>query len=294
MIKSNKQDVIINIIIYIFVSIIAIICIFPFIYIFNNSISDPLLVVGQKIFLFPKGIQFGAYKIILQSKELITAYENTIIYTITGATLGTFITLLCAFPLSRPKFIFKKQFMIFFLITMYFSGGMVPTFIMMNKYGLYNTRWAIILPVAFSCYNMVVARTFFTTIPEEIIESIKIDGANDIQVFFKIIIPLSKAVIAVIALYNAVYMWNIYFNAILYISSNDLYPLQVFLNKMMTMSTLGSIGGLSTSGLGLESSLIMEQIKYPAIIVTILPILFVYPFVQKYFVKGMMLGSVKS
>jgi len=291
--KRSKQDIVFDSIIYFFISLIAIICLFPFIYILNNSLSDPQLVVGQQIFLIPKGIQFNAYRIILQSKELMTAYKNTIIYTVAGTVIGTFVTLLCAYPLSRPNMIFRKQFTVFFLVTMYFSGGIVPTFIMMNKYGLYNTRLSIILPAAFNCYNMIIAKTFIRTISEEIIESTKIDGANDIWIFFKIIVPLCKPVIAVIAMYNAVYMWNVYFNAILYISSNELHPLQVYLNKMMTMGMMGGASGITSSGLSLESSLIMDQIKYPAIIITIVPILFVYPLVQKHFVKGMMIGSIK-
>ena len=290
--KEKGRGLIADIAIDLFLLMIAGICLFPFIYVLNNSFSDPVLVTGKQIFLVPKGIQFRAYEIIFSSRSLFTAYANTILYTVAGTLLGTFVTLLCAYPLSRPKLIWKKQFSLFFLITMYFSGGLVPSFIMMNQYGLYDTRWAIILPAAFSCYNMIVIRTYLCSIQEEIIESAKIEGANDFYVFFRIIVPLSKPVVAVICLYNAVYMWNVYFNAILYLPSVDLQPLQVFLNKMVTTNSMNTVGGFSGGG-GLDSSLISEQVKYPAIVVTIVPILFVYPFVQKYFAKGVMLGALK-
>ena len=271
----------------------ALVCFFPFLYVFNNSISDPVLVTGKQIYFIPKGIQFQAYRIVLSSKSLFTAYGNTLIYTAVGTLLDTLVTLLCAYPLSRPRLLGKRFLSLFFLITMYFSGGMIPSFLMMNLYGLYDTRWAILLPAAFSCYNMIVARTYFSSIQEEILESARIEGANDLYIFFRVVVPLSKPIVAVICLYNAVYMWNVYFNALLYLPSADLQPLQVFLNKMLTTNSAGTTGGAMSGGSGLDSSLISEQIKYPAIVVTIVPILFVYPFVQKHFAKGVMLGALK-
>jgi putative aldouronate transport system permease protein len=279
---------------YVLMALVMVLCLYPFLYILANSFSDPVKVIGRQVLLWPQGWNVEAYRVIFGTRALYTAYGNTLIYTMVGTALGTFVTLMCAYPLSRPRLLFKRQLTMFFLITMYFSGGMVPAFIWINKYGLYDTRWALILPAAFSCYNMIIARTNFTAIPEEIIESAVIEGAGDWTIFLRIAIRLSAPVIAVIALYNAVYMWNVYFNAILYISNANLYPLQVYLSKLLTSSNMGSVSSVTASGMSYGSSLIMEQIRYPAIIVTTLPVLLIYPFVQRFFVKGVMLGSVKG
>ena len=230
--RSTKEQIV-DLVIGLFMIVIAFVCLFPFIFVLNNSISDPKMVIAQEIYLWPKGIHFDAYKTVFQTQSLLRSYGNSVYYTVIGTFLGTFVTMLCAYPLSRPRFVFKRSLNILFLITMYFSGGMVPSFIMISKYGLYNTRWAILLPAAFSCYNMIVTRTYYQSIGEEIIEAATIEGANDLQIFFKIIFGLSKPILAVISLYNAVYMWNVYFNAILYLPSAELQPLQVFLLSLI-------------------------------------------------------------
>ncbi len=292
--KKNIKTRIADAFIYGLLLLSSFICLFPFIYVFNNSISDPVYVIGRQIYFIPRGVNLDAYEVIFRSPSLYVSYGNTILYTVIGTLLGTIVTLMCAYPLSRPRLMGKRFLTMLFLITMYFSGGMVPMFIWINNYGMYNTRWAILLPAAFSCYNMIVARTHFAAIPEEIVESAVVEGANDYQIFFGIILRISTPVIAVIALYNAVYMWNVYFNAILYLSSPELHPLQVYLNRLLSTSNMGNVSGITATGMSYDSSLIMEQVRYPAIIVTILPIIMVYPFVQRYFIKGIMLGSVKG
>jgi putative aldouronate transport system permease protein len=275
--------------------LIFIITLYPFLYIFANSVSDPILTIRNEIFLIPKGFQTNTYRLLLKSSSLITSYKNTIWYTIVGTLVSTAVVLFAAYPLSQKHFFLRKKINILFLITMYFSGGMIPLFIMVSRLGLYNNRWAIILPVAANVYYMIIARTYFENIPESMIESAKLDGANDLQIMLKIILGVSGSIIAVVILFNAVGYWNTYFNALLYLPSTNLQPMQVFLNKLLVQQLTNTTGASGAVGqMSMERSLNVHQFKYAAIIITVLPIIFVYPLVQKHFVKGVMIGSVKS
>jgi putative aldouronate transport system permease protein len=275
--------------------VVLVVTLYPFLYIFANSVSDPILTIRNEVFLIPNGFQTNTYRLLLQSSSLITSYKNTIWYTVVGTLVSTFVVLFAAYPLSRKSFFLRRKINAFFLVTMYFSGGMLPLFITINRLGLYNTRWAIVLPIAANVYYIIIARSYFEGIPESMIESARLDGANDLQIMLKIILGVSGSITAVIVLFNAVGYWNTYFNALIYLPSTSLQPMQVFLNKLLVQQLTNTTGASGAAGqMSMERSLNVHQFKYAAIIITILPIVFVYPFVQKHFVKGVMIGSVKS
>lgn len=273
--------------------VLTVITLYPFLYTFSNSVSDPMATIRNEVYLFPKGFQMRTYMQVIQTKSFLTSYGNTLWYTVVGTLFSTIVIFMASYPLSRRSFFLRKQLNALFIFTMYFSGGMVPLFIVVNKVGLYNTRWSIILPVAANVYYMIICRSFMDDIPESMMESARLDGANDIKIVMRIIIGVSKPIIAVLILFNAVGYWNTYFNALLYLPSTKLQPLQIYLNKLLVSNS--ERGGANNVGqMGMETALNIYQFKYAAIIVTILPILCVYPFVQKYFIKGVMIGAIKE
>ncbi len=276
-----------------FILIIAMtITLYPFIYVFSMSISDPAEVAAQTVWLLPKGFSLDSYKIAFENPDLWRSYYNTLWYTVVGTTLNVFLTIIGAYPLSRKNFQLRHFFMVVIAITMFFSGGLIPMFILVNKLGLYNTRWAVILPGAVSAWNLIIARVFFqSTIPDSLPEAAKLDGCSDIGILFRVVMPLSMPIIAVLTLYYAVGHWNSYFSALLYLPDQKLQPVQIYLMKVLIEQTEEALGGLED--LGIRSSL-AAQMKYTIIIIVVLPILCVYPFLQKYFVKGVMIGAIKE
>ena len=282
------------VIIYSFVIVCCVAALYPLVYTFSMSISSPIHAAQNDIFLFPKGFSTQAYKLVFEDKEIWHTYYNTIWYTTVGTTISVVLTIISAYPLSRPNFFLRKKLMMFVLFTMYFSGGLIPQFLLINNLGLYNSRWACILPYAISAWNLIVCRSFFESIPESIEEAAKIDGASQYKILFKIFVPLSMPIIAVMILFYAVGQWNAYFAAMLYLPNDDLHPIQLYLRKVLILSNVqSSMSGASTMG-GFERSLATQQLKYAVIIVAVLPILIVYPYLQKYFVKGVMIGSIKG
>lgn len=271
--------------------LVILITLVPLIHVLAMSVSDPLLVSKQEIYLIPRGINFDAYGMVMENRSFWNSYGNTLWIVFFGTLVNVALTVTMAYPLSRRDFFLRRPLMLLVTFTMFFSGGLVPTFITVNKVGLYNSRWAVILPFAISTYNLIVCRTFFESIPESLAEAARIDGANDIQILFKIILPLSHAIIAVLVLFYAVGHWNSYFPAMLYLSKSDLQPVQVYLMRVLIQDS----EALADEGsAGFSRALIVEQLKYAVIIVTILPIVCLYPFVQKYFVQGVMIGAIKG
>lgn len=266
------------------------ITLYPFIYVVSMSISNPTNVIQQSIVLLPKGFSLKSYELILKNSEVWRAYGNTIWIAFVGTIINVFLTIVTAYPLSRRGFVLKKFFMVFIVITMFFGGGMIPTFLLIKNLHLYNTRWAIILPAAISTWYVIITMTYIrSSISDAIQESARIEGCNDIQILFRIIFPLSLPIMAVVGLYNAVGFWNTYFSALLYLPSPELQPLQLFLMKVLVQnkSMTGNLGGYT-------QVLYAAQLKYSVIIVSILPIICVYPFLQKYFIKGVMIGAIKE
>lgn len=291
-IKPTGTERLFHMIVILVMCAIIVITVYPFIYVLSVSISEPANVMQGKVWLLPVGFSLESYKLVLKDPEIWTSYYNTIWYTVIGTAINMAMTLLAAYPLSKKKFCLRVPLTFFFLFTMFFSGGLIPLFILVKNLGLYNTRWALVLvPVGSFVYYMLVTITFLHTIPDSLQESARIDGANDILILLRIVVPLSLPVIAVISLFFAVYYWNSYMPALLYISDTKLKPLQIYLVKIVINNNYKLMEGIQDK---LERSSIGSQLKYAVIIFAVLPIVCVYPFLQKYFVKGVMIGAIKE
>lgn len=273
------------------------IILYPLIYIVSASFSDPYFVNSGKMWLLPKGFTVEGYRRIFQSREILIGYRNTVIYTLLGTFINLAVTLPAAYALSRSDLVGKKIIMGLFVFTMFFDGGLIPTYMLVRDLGMINTVWSMVLPAAASIWNIIVTMTFFRmNIPQGLEEAAEIDGASHIRIFFQLIIPLSAPIIAVMALFYGVGHWNQYFGALIYLQDRALWPLQLFLReiliqqKMMTelMQQRGVVEALQ------EHARIADIIKYAVMIVSSAPLLIVYPFLQRFFVKGMLIGSIKE
>lgn len=275
-----------------FMLFMIVITLYPIYYVVMASLSNSSeLMAHQGILLKPAGFSLNAYKEVLNNPNIWTGYKNTIIILVGSVATSMFLTCLCAYVLSRKGVLFNGAITMFIMITMFFHGGMIPTYLVVDGLGLTNTYWALILPTALSTYNMIIMRTGFAAIPESLEESAKIDGASQWTILFKIVIPLAKPTMAVITLYYAVSCWNSWFNAMIYMQKRkDLQPLQLVLRSILIENSMSDMGG---GDMGDQEG-IAETIKYAVIIVSTLPILAAYPFLQKYFVKGIMIGAVKG
>ena len=289
-----REDKIMYTIIYVVMILLLITVMYPLIYVLSSSFSSGIAVSSGKVLLWPVDFSTTGYEIIFSYKLVWKGYWNTIIYTVVGTALNVVLTIMAAYPLSRRDFYGKSFYMTLFMITMFFSGGMIPNYILMTKLHLTNTRWAIILSGAISVYNMIIMRTYFqNSIPYELFEAARIDGISDWGYLFKIVLPLSRAIMAVIVLYYAVAHWNSYFNAMLYLRDRNLYPLQLVLRDILNASNV-DLSQIDDAELLAQMTGAADLIKYALIVVSTVPILCVYPFVQKYFEKGVMIGSVKG
>ena len=278
---------------YVILSILIVVTLYPFINIFAVSLSSYAAYLENPLRIWPADFTWAAYNEILAKPELPTSYINTIIITILTVVLGIFLYLLTAYPLSRKDLRGKGIFMSLIVFTMMFNGGLIPNFYLIRSLGLYNSLWSLILTALFSAYNVTLMKNFMETIPDSLVEAARIDGASEFYILFKIIAPLSKAIIATLCMFVAVSQWNSYFNAIIYIKDVSKWPLTLFLREIILGSRIQEIIS------GTQQDVVEEVVEpvtmqYAALIVTIVPILCVYPFVQKYFVQGMMVGSVKE
>ena len=273
--------------------LVVAVTLYPLLYVLAISLSSAEFVQARMVTIFPKGLNFDAYKEVISDTYFWSSYKNTIVYTVTGTVLSVFLTTMLAYCLSRPNLFARKQISFLILFTMFFSGGLVPSFLLVKELHIYNTIWAIILPTAISTYNMIVTRTYMQGLPEELFESVKLDGANDFQIFTKIVLPLSKPVVATISLFYAVGLWNGYFNPMIYLKDSDKYPLQIILKNLILSQNASDLSGGASEALG-QTMMTSEMITSASIVIAMIPILCVYPFVQKHFVKGVMLGAVKG
>lgn len=290
MVQNNKISVF-TVIRTVFLMLVIAATLYPFIYMFSVSVSSDIYVMKNEISFFPKGFNLKMYKFVFQDSRIFTAYKNTIIYVAIGTVISLVITSAGAFALSKKYMIFNKTFNIMIVITMFFGGGMIPTYLTVKNLGLYDTIWAIVLPGAVSTWNLMVMRTFFSQFPTEIEESGKIDGLNDLGVFFYLVLPVSKAILATIGLFYAVSLWNSYLGPLMYLKTQEKYPLQIILREILLSGSNFNNDVVSVGG---DSVVVEESLKYATAIVSIVPIVAVYPFLQKYFVKGVMVGSVKG
>ncbi|MDF2713154.1 MAG: sugar transporter permease [Paenibacillus sp.] len=280
-----------DVLIYLVMIFVIIITLYPFVYVLSMSISDPKNVLADTIWLFPQGFSLESYKKVFENEDIWTAYSNTIFYTVVGTSLNILFTMLAAYPLSRKTFFARNWIMVMIVVTMFFGGGLIPSFLLIKELGLYNTRWAVLLPGLTSAFYIIITRTFFQSIPDSLTESAKIDGANDIGILMRIIIPLSKPILAVLGLFYAVGHWNSYVPAMIYLPDSKLQPMSLYLMEILVQNNDSMMEGMTEQ---IDRALYAAQLKYAVIIVTILPILLIYPFLQRFFVKGVMIGSLKE
>ncbi|MDT2679307.1 carbohydrate ABC transporter permease [Enterococcus gallinarum] len=299
LLKDTRADKIFLVFVYFFLAIALLIVLYPLIYIVSASISNPHLVNSGEMWLLPKGVTFEGYRTLLGNSSIWRGYLNTIYYTVLGTSINLLVTLPCAYALSRDDFYGRRAFTNFMLVTMFLSGGLIPSYLLIRSLGMLNTVWALVIPGAVSVYNVVVTRTFFqTTIPREMEEAAIVDGCSDFRLFMQIVLPLSTPIIAVMALFYGVGHWNSFFSALIYLSDKSMYPLQMILREIlilqdMSSNTVSNVTSEMASMLYSKQQL-AEVIKYGVMIVSSLPVIIVYPFLQKYFVKGMMVGSIKG
>lgn len=278
-----------SIINYILLTVIGFIMFYPMFYVFIVSISSAEYINQGAISFWPRGINFEAYSRVFQNESIWTGYKNTILYTVVGTLINVVVTAMCAYPLSRRDFYGRGPITVIVTLTMFFSGGMIPLYLVINGIGIMNTMWAVILPTTISTYNMIVMRTSFEAIPVSLIESAHLDGANDIRILGKIVLPLSKPIIATMVLFYAVTHWNSYFPAMLYLNDQTKYPVQVIMRDIVIEGDMAQAGDVSGM-----MNVVSTNYKYAVIIISVIPILLVYPFIQKYFTKGVMIGAVKG
>lgn len=269
----------------------ALITVYPFYYVIINSFSNPSEVLQRNVWLIPIGPTLEGYHELLQESEAFVAYGNTIWYTVVGTILNVIFTVMAAYALSVDSFCLQKQLSLFVVITMFVSGGIIPTYIIVTQTGLYNSRWSLIIPTLVSAYNLIIARAYMQTIPYELTESAKLDGANEFVILGRIIVPVAKPIISLLVIYYAVQHWNEYFNPMIYLQDRELKPVQLYLRDILVANTTAATQQAAT---GNAKTVLYEQLKFTNIVITVLPITIIYPFFQKYFVQGVMIGSVKG
>lgn len=287
-IKRSLESNLFDAVVVVVVTLITVICFYPMLYVLMASFSDPVQLMNNRVpLLLPLGWSLDGYALVFRNPNVWLGYRNTLFYVAAGTALNMLMTILGAYALSRPRFTGKKTVTFFIVFTMYFNGGLIPNYMLLRSLSMLNTVWAIIVPGAIGTWNMLILRTAFKGVPASLEEAAVIDGANDFQVIRQVLLPVSKASIAVIFLFYAVGHWNAWFNAMVYLPrARMLYPLQMFLREILISNN--TLEGAT------EVDFSAELVKYCTIIVSTLPILCLYPFLQRYFVKGVMLGSIKG
>lgn len=292
--KGSYADKIFDVVNVLVMVFLLVIFAWPLYFVLIASISDPYQVAAGNVLLFPIGINLNSYKEVMKYTQLLTGYANSIFYTVVGTVINIILSVCFAYPLSRKDFPPRKFLLALFMFTMYFGGGLIPTYLLLRDLHILNTRWALIIPGAISVYNSLVIRNYFmNSIPGELEEAAILDGANSAQYLMKVVLPLSKPVIAVVGLYYAVGHWNEYYKALVYLQDIDLYPLQSILRQIIQSTQ-------QFDAINMDSETVAElmrlemTMKYGVIVVAALPMLCLYPFIQKYFVKGVMIGAVKG
>ena len=294
-IRPTKGDRVLDVFIIVTLIVIGIVVTYPIWLVMIASVSDPSYISLGKVWLLPKGLNLDAYRKLYATREIWIGYRNSLFYTIVGTTLQMIVTTSAAFALSRPRLPFKRALSLYFLFIMYFSGGMIPTYFVVKDLGMVNTVWALLLPGIFGPYNLVICRSYFeNSIPEEIFESAQMDGASQFRCFVQLAVPLAKPTLAVMVLNFALGHWNSYFNALLYISNDNIQSLQVFI-KRITQQAAAQVD-LSSANMNAVIEQIRETqlLKYAIVVVSTLPMIMLYPLIRRYFISGMMIGAIKG
>ncbi len=297
-VRQSRKDKAFDIFLFAVLTAILLIVAYPLYFVIIASISNPSAVAGGDVTLFPIGINFKGYMEVFGNDKVMRGFVNSIFYTIVGTMINLIVTIPTAYALSRRVFGGKKFVMYFYMVTMFVSGGMIPTYLVVKNMNMLDTMWSLIVPGALSVYNMIVARTFFeSSLPEELFEAARVDGCGHTQFFFKVALPLSKAIIAIMVLYYGISHWNNYFSALLYMKTESKYPLQLVLRSILVQNEAAlsqQVTSAAAQAALREQQELVELMKYALIIVSSVPVMILYPFVQKYFVKGVMIGSVKG
>jgi len=293
-IRDRGSDRVFNIVNYAVLLLFLIAVAYPLIYVVSASLSDPRAVISGRMWLWPVDFTTAGYTAVFENSKVITGFRNSLFYTVAGTFVSIVLTILVAYPLSRRDLAGRNAIMGLFVFTLIFSGGLIPTYLTVRQLGMLNTPWAMIIPTALSVYNMIITRTFFQyTIPDEMLEAAQLDGCSDFRFVRDMVIPLSGPIIAVNALFYAVGQWNAYFNALIYLTNQNLFPLQLVLREILVqnqvdLSTMGDISKI------VQRQQLSDLLKYSLIVVASVPLLVIYPFVQKHFVRGVMIGSLKG
>ncbi|MDD5897942.1 MAG: carbohydrate ABC transporter permease [Clostridia bacterium] len=289
---GSREDRIFDAVIFVLVALVMLITIYPLYIVVVASFSAPMDVISGKVWIWPSGFNLEGYKRIFANNDILIGYRNTLVYTVLGTLVSIVLTMSAAYPLSRSKLYGRNAVMFLFAFTMFFRGGMIPTYLTLKGLGLYNNLAVMLLFGALSVYNVIVARTFLqNTIPNEVYEAAEVDGSNDLQTFFQIVLPLSMPILAVLTLFYAVGIWNNYFTGLIYLKDRSRYPLQMFLREILVTQADSMSDGLEAD---MNKMLVQESVKYGAIVISSVPMIILYPFLQKFFVKGVMIGAIKG
>ncbi|BFH66622.1 MAG: carbohydrate ABC transporter permease [Paenibacillus dendritiformis] len=294
MIDRSIGDRIFDAVNYVLLTLVMLIVLYPLLFVLSASVSNPETVLRGEMWLIPKQINFDAYAKIFQNKDILLGYGNTILYTLLGTAINLIMTICAAYPLARKDFLGRGLITGIIVFTMFFGGGLIPTYLLIKNLNMLDTLWVMVIPNAVAVWNIIIMRTFFQqSIPGEIQEAAMIDGCSHIQTLLRIVLPLSMPIIAVMVLFYAVGHWNSYFNALIYLSSKDKFPLQLILREILIQSDSGDMIKL-TSESAVKMKMSVEGLKYAVLVVANLPMLVLYPFLQRYFVKGIMIGALKG
>lgn len=292
-VKETFGDKVFLGIVYLFLAFLLVIILFPLIYIVSSSFSSPLAVSSGQVTLTPVDFSLRGYEVALSNPQIITGYGNSLFYTFFGTIISVALTVAIAYPLSKRTFYGRNVVMAFLVFTMLFNGGLIPTYLVVKALGMLDTRWALLIPAAIGVWQVIIARTFFqSSIPDELAEAAELDGCGDLRFLWSVVLPLSKPILAVLALMYAIYQWNSYFDALIYLKNPDLYPLQLILRSILILNTTTS-GSMDAKTM-LDRQQMADLLKYSLIVISSLPVLVIYPFVQRYFTKGILIGAVKG
>lgn len=292
-IRESTGDRLFLIGVYTFLAIVFLLVLYPLVYVVSASLSSPAAVSSGRVWLWPVDFSLLGYQVAFSNPQIITGYGNSLYYTFFGTLISVTVTVLVAYPLSRRTLYGRNAIMLLITFTLIFSGGLIPTYLVVKNLGMLDTRWALIIPQAVAAWQVIIARTFFqVTIPDELADAASLDGCSDLRFLWSIVIPLSKPIIAVLVLMYAVAQWNAYFDALLYLKSDDLQPLQLVLRSILILNTTTS--GSMEASVMIERQQMADLLKYSLIVVGSLPVLLIYPFAQRYFVRGMLIGSIKG
>lgn len=289
---KKKKIQLFDVIIHVITAFLLILVLYPVLLVISNSFSDPGLVATGKVLFLPKGFNLDGYVEFFKDKNILIGYGNTIFYTVVGTIIDLVVTVPAGYAISKSSLPGKKFIIMLFMFIMYFSGGMIPTFLVVSKLGLYNSRWTLLLLGAFSTYNCIICKSFFEAIPKDLEEAAQLDGCSPMRTFVQVILPISKALLGVMVLYFGVAHWNSYFNALIYLKDDVKQPLQIFLRRLLVLAQQAET---DVTGEFDEAMIFREALlRYSSIVVSSLPLMIIYPFLQRYFDKGVLIGAVKQ